>query len=361
MLIFSLLEFTCLTFERPAKLWRITLLCDAQSYSLMFSCSHPWYLLSFVSFRVYYGDCNKSILSICRLVSCPGIVAIQRPQPSVLKLVHNPVSIWVKTSWAGCWARPLYNQNPANGHITPQYMCAPWCGATCWCPVGVHSLVSHWLVSILNNMHGVSPPMSTPPTTAVPAFHLTPPTTHISFPSRAPLQHPPFLLPFRNPIYFVWNFLSSHGDFSHPLTQPPSPPSPSPSSLTTITHHTPPSLTLSPPAPQRRPPHSYPQLPRDTWVSLQNCEMLLDPNNTQLKPNVSQFKSHRILCSFPLCFLTCQADSTKMSRFFIWKVCVMHHVLFPGNDLIWCSTVCTRIQDTSFFISQSWLQRNKYM
>ena len=108
-----------------------------------------------------------------------------RPQPCV------PKSSWVKTRWAGCWARPLYNQNPANGHITHQYMCAPWCGATCWCPVGVHSLVSHWLVSILNNMHGVSPPMSSSPTTAVPAFHLTPPTTHISFPSRAPLQHPP--------------------------------------------------------------------------------------------------------------------------------------------------------------------------
>ena len=46
----------------------------------------------FVTFRVDYSDCNKSILGICRLVSCPGIVAIQRLQPCVLKLVHNPVS-----------------------------------------------------------------------------------------------------------------------------------------------------------------------------------------------------------------------------------------------------------------------------
>ena len=33
----------------------------------------------------------------------------------------------------------------------------------------------------------------------------------------------------------------------------------------------------------------------------------------------------------------------KISEFCIWKVCVMHLVLFLGNDLIWCSTVCNRI------------------
>ena len=163
---------------------RITLLCHA--------------LCSFIHFDTCLLSCFGGIMFsaiICvswlslvcwfmsrnrvHLVSAPLSPDIC-PQSSVLR------SSGIKTRW-GRDAGPLYNQDtrplPAHSLL---FVTAIICGVTCnLCPLCMVShLVSHWPVSILNNMHGVSPLVSTP-TTAVPAFHLTPAPPH-PFP-----PHPP--------------------------------------------------------------------------------------------------------------------------------------------------------------------------